>query len=159
LSLSRTVIIRAVARKMQTKWADAARESLRQVGLRTGAARGVVIDFLDGEDCCSSAQEIHAELSHRGKSIGLASVYRILDELAAYALVQRVDFGDGVTRFEPLRGDDDHHHHLVCYDCGKVEAFSDARLESAIRNVERRSGYAVAAHDVVLRGACTRCRA
>jgi Fur family ferric uptake transcriptional regulator len=142
----------------QMSWADRARDSLRRIGLRRGAARGLVIDYLDGQDCCSSAQQIHAQLRHRGESVGLASVYRILDELAAHALVQRVDVGDGVMRFEPVRGGDGHHHHLVCDDCGKVEAFSDAKLESAIRNVERRSGYLVAAHDVELRGACESCR-
>jgi Fur family ferric uptake transcriptional regulator len=46
----------------------------------------------------------------------------------------------------------------VCDGCGKVEPFADDRLERVIRNVEKRSGYEVAVHDVVLRGACTACR-
>jgi Fur family ferric uptake transcriptional regulator len=46
----------------------------------------------------------------------------------------------------------------VCDGCGKVETFTDERLETALRDVEDKSGYAVAAHDVVLRGACSACR-
>ena len=88
----------------------------------------------------------------------MATVYRVLDTLAQKGLLQRLDLGDGVTRFEPVRTDDDHHHHLVCDGCGKVESFADERLETVIRDVEERSGYAVAAHEVVLRGACTACR-
>jgi Fur family ferric uptake transcriptional regulator len=57
-----------------------------------------------------------------------------------------------------VRIDHSHHHHLVCDGCGKVETFADESLEAAIRHVESRSGYAVAAHDVVLRGACSACR-
>ena len=47
---------------------------------------------------------------------------------------------------------------LVCDDCGKVEPFEDAELESAIERVAGGRGYSVAAHDVVLRGACEDCR-
>jgi Fur family ferric uptake transcriptional regulator len=116
-----------------------------------------VIEFLDRQDCCVGAQEIHRELRSLGERIGLASVYRVLDVLARKRLVQRVDLGDGVTRFEPLR-DAEHHHHIVCDDCGKIDAFADERLESVLRDVERNSGYAVAGHDIVLRGACSACR-
>jgi Fur family ferric uptake transcriptional regulator len=116
-----------------------------------------VISHLARESCCSGAQEIHAALVARGEKIGLASVYRVLDTLAEHRLVQRVDIGDGVVRYEPARGDDEHHHHLVCDDCGRVQPFSDDRLESAIHAIEQQSGYAVAAHEVVLRGVCADC--
>jgi Fur family transcriptional regulator, ferric uptake regulator len=117
-----------------------------------------VIAFLDTQPCCVGAQEIHDQLRGRGEPVGLASVYRVLETLAQQGLVQRLDLGDGVTRFEPARTGEDHHHHLVCDGCGKVESFADARLETVIRDVEQRSGYDVAAHDVLLRGACGACR-
>ena len=94
----------------------------------------------------------------RGERVGLASVYRVLDVLAEKRLVQRVDLGDGVARFEPLRDTVDHHHHIVCDDCGRVEPFADQRLERVLRDVEEGSGYDVAGHDIVLRGACSACR-
>lgn len=139
-------------------WAGRALEQLRAAGYRAGSARRQVIGFLDSQSCCLGAQEIHDRLRASGQSVGLASVYRILDTLAEKGLLQRLEFGDGVTRFEPVRADQSHHHHLVCDGCGKVETFSDDGLETAIRDFESRSGYAVAAHDVVLRGACSACR-
>jgi Fur family ferric uptake transcriptional regulator len=139
-------------------WAAEADARLRERGHRGGAARSAVIAYLAAQGCCNGAQEIHDALRARGLRVGLATVYRVLDTLSEHGLVQRVDVGDGVARYEPVRRDDGHHHHLVCDDCGKVEAFEDAGLEQAIRRVEASSGYAVAAHDVVLRGACTDCR-
>jgi Fur family ferric uptake transcriptional regulator len=53
--------------------------------------------------------------------------------------------------------DGDHHHHLVCRDCGKVEAFSDSRLERTIDRVAGGLGYSVDEHEVVLVGACADC--
>ncbi len=82
----------------------------------------------------------------------------MLESLSAVGLVRRIDVGDGIARYEPLRESGEHHHHLVCTECGKVEAFDDPDLERAIRRVEARSGYAVEQHDVVLQGACDICR-
>lgn len=144
--------------KLSPSWSDGALGRLRVAGYRVGTARAIVVEFLDEQDCCVAAQTIHDELEARGRMVGLASVYRVLDTLLEHGLVQRVDIGDGVARFEPVRSISDHHHHLVCGECGKVEAFSDKALETAIRRVEERSGYDVVAHDVVLRGACTTCR-
>ena len=139
-------------------WTSRALDRLRSAGYRAGAARRSVIDFLGAQSCCCGAQEIHAALTARGEKVGLASVYRVLDTLVEHGLVQRVDVGDGVVRYEPARSDADHHHHLVCADCGKVERFADPQLERAIHNVQARSGYSVVAHEVVLRGACGSCR-
>jgi Fur family ferric uptake transcriptional regulator len=114
-----------------------------------------VIEALDREHCCVSAADVHGAL---GGSAGLASVYRVLESLLAVGAVRRVDVGDGIARYEPVRETEEHHHHLVCTECGKVEAFDDPALERAIRRVEAKSGYAVEQHDVVLQGACDRCR-
>ena len=134
-------------------WADDAQNRLRAAGYRNGPARVAVIRLLDGEHCCVSAADVHESLGDR---VGLASVYRVLESLSAVGLVRRVDVGDGIARYEPLR--ESHHHHLVCTTCGKVEAFDDPALERAIRRVEAKSGYAVEQHDVVLQGACADCR-
>jgi Fur family ferric uptake transcriptional regulator len=138
-------------------WSEQALEELRTAGYRRGGARARVITYLDAQDCCVDAQEIHRALEARGEHVGLATVYRVLDVLADTRLVQRVDLGDGVARFEPVR-EVDHHHHIVCDDCGRVEPFADERLERVLRDVERSSGYDVAGHDIVLRGACSSCR-
>lgn len=139
-------------------WSQRALAELRAAGYRRGVARVRVIEFLDAQDCCAGAQEIHQALSSRGERVGLASVYRVLEVLAEKRLVQRLDLGDGVTRFEPIRDEVEHHHHIVCDDCGRIEPFADERLERVLRDVEESSGYAVAAHDIVLRGACGTCR-
>ena len=134
-------------------WVDEASTTLRGAGYRPGSAGQLVLDHLASQTCCVGAQEIHEAL---GRQVGLASVYRMLDALTEQSLVQRVDVGDGVARYEPVRRD--HHHHLVCDTCGKVEPFADRGLERALEVVEERSGYSVVGHEVVVRGACADCR-
>lgn len=141
-----------------TSWQDDALAGLRAAGLRNGGARRSVVDHLGRQDCCLSAQEIYDGIRVDGGRIGIASVYRVLDTLAELRLIQRVDIGDGVARFEPHTVDGDHHHHLVCDGCGKVEPFSDPPLERALERVAGKLGYAVDQHEVVLHGACGTCR-
>ena len=140
-------------------WAAVALARLRDASGRTGAARHVVVHHLDRQDCCVSAQEIHDAVRAGGARLGIASVYRTLEGLGELGLVQRVDLGDGISRFERVDSTGDHHHHLVCDDCGKVEPFEDPALEAAILGVAGGKGYDVAAHDVVLRGSCGDCQA
>jgi Fur family transcriptional regulator, ferric uptake regulator len=142
----------------EPEWTEAALARLRESTGRSGSARRVVVELLGRQGCCLSAQEIHERLRTAGPRVGIASVYRALEGLDGLGLVQKVDLGDGVSRFEPTHAGGDHHHHLVCDDCGKVEPFEDSTLEAAIERVADGRGYAVAAHDVVLRGACEDCR-
>jgi Fur family transcriptional regulator, ferric uptake regulator len=143
---------------MSETWIESALSRMRSESGRSGAARRVVVGFLGEQDCCVSAQEIHDAVRADGARVGIASVYRTLDGLAELGLVQRVDLGDGVSRFERADPAGEHHHHLVCGDCGKVEPFEDPALEQAIAGIAGGRGYEVAAHEVVLRGACGDCR-
>jgi Fur family ferric uptake transcriptional regulator len=138
-------------------WPRHAVDSLTQAGYQQGGARRAVVDLLGRQNCCMSAQEIFDALRRARRPVGIASVYRALETLADLRLVKRVDAGDGIARYEPLLPDGDHHHHLVCRDCGKVEAFSDARLERAIDKIAGGLGYSVDEHEVVLTGACADC--
>ena len=139
-------------------WATFARDALRRSGARSGAARESVIAYLSAQPCAVSAQEVLDGLRAEGRSVGIASVYRALDQLAELGLVHRIDLGEGLTRFESAQPDGEHHHHLVCGRCGKVDRFDDAALERAISAVAGSHGYALGHHDVVLRGACGDCR-
>jgi len=140
-------------------WTERTLETLRAEGFRSGGARSVVVELLGRQSCCLTAQELFDRLRAEGRTVGIATVYRVLDLLTAKGLVQRIDLGAGIARYEPADHDGEHHHHLLCDGCGKVEAFADDELERALRKVERRTGYDVAGHDVVLRGACSDCRA
>jgi Fur family transcriptional regulator, ferric uptake regulator len=145
--------------EMTTDWASDTTEALDRAGYRSGGARRAVIELLGRQDCCLTAQEIFDGLRAEGRAVGIASVYRVLDLLGDRGFVQRIDVGAGMARFEPVHSSGEHHHHLVCEECGKVDSFADEGLERALHKVEGRTGYSVAGHDVVLRGACADCSA
>jgi Fur family ferric uptake transcriptional regulator len=139
-------------------WASFARDVLRGSGARSGAAREAVIAYLAKQHCCVSAQDVLNGLRAEDRPVGIASVYRALDQLTELGLVHRIDLGEGLTRFEPAQPGGEHHHHLVCGTCGKVDTFDDQALERAISEIAGSHGYVLGQHEVVLRGACGDCR-
>ncbi len=143
---------------MPETWAETTLDALSAKGLRQGGARRAVVELLGEQDCCLTAQEILDRLRGSNRTVGIASIYRVLDLLAGEGFVQKIELGSGTSRYEPVRVDGDHHHHLVCDSCGKVEPFEDSGLEKALVSVEKRSGYDVSLHDVVLHGSCDDCR-
>jgi Fur family ferric uptake transcriptional regulator len=151
--------IAIIFRMAGVTWRVHTDEALKGAGFRSGGARAAVLDAMAEQSCCVSAQELHQRVRNEGRSVGIASVYRVLDELVELRLVQRIDVGDGIARYEPAQPGGDHHHHVVCGDCGKVEPFADPSLESAIESASKRLGFSVDAHEVVLRGECGDCRA
>jgi Fur family transcriptional regulator, ferric uptake regulator len=133
-------------------WAAHALQRLDEAGFRSGGSRRQVVELLGSEHCALTALEIDKRL----ESVGRATVYRTLEQLEGLHLVQRVEIGGDAAGYERL-DPDEHHHHLVCEDCGRLAPFASQALEEAIAAVSRSSEFAVAAHDVVLRGTCASC--
>jgi Fur family transcriptional regulator, ferric uptake regulator len=140
-------------------WAARAQRVLADSGHRTGQARHALVALLGAQTCARSVLEIEDALRAGKRPIARASIYRILDELERLRLVQKVQVGQDMARYEPIRTGEGHHHHLVCDNCGTVTPFTDEGLESAIRKLSRRLPMQVAEHEIVLHGACRACAA
>jgi len=138
-------------------WAKRAQRVLAESKHHTGGARRALLELLDSQSCALSALEIEEALRAGKRPVGRASIYRILDELERLHLVQKVQVGQAMARYEPIRAGDGHHHHLVCDSCGTVMPFTDSELERAIQKLSRRVPMRVAEHEIVLHGACQAC--
>jgi Fur family ferric uptake transcriptional regulator len=138
-------------------WAAHAAARLAAAGYRRGGARRQVIRLLAEQDCALSAVEIQDALAREERNVSRASVYRILEELEQAEMVARIEVGQGIVRYEPVRHGDGHHHHMVCDHCGRLIPFVDEGLERELVRVSARVPLRVAEHEVILRGACDRC--
>jgi Fur family ferric uptake transcriptional regulator len=150
-----------VQAQTSSEWAAHARAVLQQAGHHKGAARDTLIELLSRQDCALSAIEIEDALRQGGaarRTVGRASIYRVLELLHEHNLVNRLDVGDGVARYEPADPDGAHHHHLLCDQCGQLVPFDDAALERSIRRLSNRLGFRTTVHEVTLRGNCPDCQ-
>jgi Fur family ferric uptake transcriptional regulator len=139
-------------------WLQRAEHALSTAGRKRGGARRAVLELLARQQCALTAPEIEDVLRARSpRPVSRASVYRILDELEELALVQRVETGQAMVRYERVCEHAEHHHHLVCDECGVVMPFSDPDLERAISSLSERVPLSVSEHEIVLHGACRDC--
>jgi Fur family transcriptional regulator, ferric uptake regulator len=141
------------------QWVERAEATLAAAGHKRGGARRALLELLDRQECALSALQIEDALRARGarRRVSRASVYRILDELEGLGLVQRVETGQAMVRYERVCEHEEHHHHLVCDRCGLVMPFSDEGLERAIGELSERVPLAVSEHEIVLHGSCEDC--
>lgn len=138
-------------------WIERAEEALAGAGHKRGGARRALLELLDAQTCALTATEIEDALRSSERRVSRASIYRILEELEGLRLVQRVETGQAMVRYERVCSQDEHHHHLVCDGCGLVMPFSDDALEQAIVSLSRRVPLTVSEHEIVLRGSCSDC--
>src|ERR1700759_5196224 len=96
--------------------------------VRATRQRAAITELLENLDEFRSAQELHDELRRAGEGIGLTTVYRTLQSMAAAGLVDslRTDSGETVYR----RCSAHHHHHLVCRACGSTVEVSGGAVEA-----------------------------
>lgn len=114
--------------------------------------------FLDQAGKHLSADDVYASVKKTNPEIGLATVYRTLELLAELEVLQKMNFGDGRSRYEFNDAGSHHHHHLICLKCGKVTEFADDLMESLETQISKKCAFKVFDHQVKFYGHCKDCQ-
>ncbi|EKF23191.1 ferric uptake regulator family protein [Mycolicibacterium hassiacum DSM 44199] len=124
-------------------------------GIRSTRQRAAIAALLEKIGDFRSAQELHDELRRRGEGIGLTTVYRTLQQMAAAGIVDslRTDTGEMVYR----RCSAGHHHHLVCRACGFAVEVQGSQVEQWAADVAREHRFSDVSHTVEIFGLCANC--
>ncbi len=123
---------------------------------RNTSQRAAIADLLGGTDEFVSAQDLHASLRSAGSTIGLATVYRALQEMSAGGSVDSVRNEHGEVLYRQCAAPA-HHHHLVCRTCGKTQEIKAPGVERWARGVAEEFGYTDVDHHMELFGLCATC--
>jgi Fur family ferric uptake transcriptional regulator len=117
--------------------------------------REAVRDALTTSEGFVSAQALHSSLRDAGSSIGLATVYRALADLAVEGEADSLQ-QEGESLYRACTPNS-HHHHLICRNCGlTVEIEADA-VESWAASVAAAHGFTQPSHIVDVFGLCADC--
>ena len=119
---------------------------------RQRAAVGTIMATLDE---FRTAQEVHAILREQDQAVGLATVYRTLQQMAEAGQVDCIRTQDGQSAYRACsRG---HHHHLTCRDCGKTVEITPPDFEEWTRQVAADHAFTDIQHELELFGRCAAC--
>jgi len=125
------------------------RENLRKVGLKVTQPRKRILELLEEVgNKHVTADDIYRVLMQAGEDIGLATVYRVLNQFETAGLVVKHNFEGGQAYYELDSGD--HHDHMVCVETGKVIEFSNDEIERLQANIASEHGYDIEDHSLVI---------
>lgn len=124
----------------------------------TPQREATVAVLLEHEEDHLSAEDVFLLVKDKAPEIGLATVYRTLELLTELKIVDKINFGDGVSRYDLRQEGAAHfHHHLVCIECGAVDEIQEDLLEDVEAVVEKRWNFIIKDHRLTFHGICWRC--
>lgn len=103
--------------------------------------------LLEHEKDHMSAEEIFMLVRKKNPRIGIATVYRVLELFCELHIIEKMNFGDGVARYDLRSDDHEHmHHHLICKECGEVREIKEDWLHMLEKRLEKEFGFTVIDH-------------
>lgn len=115
--------------------------------------------LLENEEDHLSAEDVYLLVKEKSPEIGLATVYRTLELLTELKIVDKINFGDGVSRYDLRREGAEHfHHHLVCIECGSVNEIQEDLLEDVEATIEAKWKFLIKDHRLTFHGICQSCQ-
>ncbi|WP_223066578.1 Fur family transcriptional regulator [Paenibacillus caui] len=140
---------------------DKIKQQLQSHGYKLTPQREATVRvLLENEEDHLSAEDVFMLVKDKAPEIGLATVYRTLELLSELHVVEKINFGDGVARYD-LRTDTSkhHHHHLICVQCGAMDEIREDWLGPLEERLEREFNFTVLDHRLDFHGICFRCKA
>jgi Fur family ferric uptake transcriptional regulator len=125
------------------------RSNLKEAGLKVTHPRKRILEILESQhDRHLTADDIYRCLIEANEEIGLATVYRVLNQFESAGLVEKHNFESGQAYYELDSGQ--HHDHMVCVETGKVLEFISEEIEAAQKKIAESHGYEIEDHSLVI---------
>ncbi|HOP21860.1 MAG TPA: ferric iron uptake transcriptional regulator [Gammaproteobacteria bacterium] len=124
-------------------------ENIKEAGLKVTLPRLQVLEFLEknvGKHF--SADELFTQIRISSSEIGLATIYRVLNQFEEAGLVIKHQFENGQAVYELDTGE--HHDHMVDVESGEVKEFYDEEIEALQEKLAKKYGYELVDHSMVL---------
>ena len=119
-------------------------------GLRMTDQRRIVARVLGEADDHPDVEELYARAAKLDPKISLPTVYRTVKLFEEAGILDRLEFGDGRSRYEDAERD--HHDHLIDVNTGQVIEFVDPEIEALQERIAARLGYRLIGHRLELLG-------
>ncbi|HMK60348.1 MAG TPA: transcriptional repressor [Dissulfurispiraceae bacterium] len=131
-------------------------ELLKELKLKATSKRLAVLSVLSGMEAYASPEEIWQNLRLKIGTIGLPTVYRILEELAGKGVIARI-IHPSRQLYYYYCGNAGHHHHFICVSCRKVQDINFCASKEIECEVSGRLNGRVLSHVLQIDGLCREC--
>ncbi|HXG30664.1 MAG TPA: transcriptional repressor [Thermodesulfobacteriota bacterium] len=134
-------------------------EYIAKKRLKSTRQRSIIFnEFFSYPGLHMTVEELYERVRRLSPKIGYTTIYRTLKLFKECGLAFERDFGEGRTRYEPVKFEGEHHDHLICIGCGRITEFEDERIERYSKEVARLNDFEITNHKVELYGYCSSCK-
>ncbi|HDG62347.1 MAG: transcriptional repressor [Thermotoga sp. 4484_232] len=138
---------------------DLLRSELKKRKYRMTVQREAVLRvFMESDDKHLGAEDVYRILLGKKYRISKATVYRTIELLTDLGFLRKLDFGDGMYRYEIVERDNAYHQHLICKECGRIVEINDELVKELIERLEKETGFSIDTHDIKFYGVCSKCK-
>ncbi|MEN8098458.1 MAG: Fur family transcriptional regulator [Chloroflexota bacterium] len=130
---------------------------LKERGFRLTPQREAILFTMHDIDRFATAETILQKVRVRDAAADRSTVYRTLDLLHEFQLVDVMEDSDGQRRFK-LEGASDPHFHISCTRCGAVEGVPVEMMQSLRQTLGAQFDFHLEEEKVHLPGLCSRCK-
>ena len=124
-------------------------EKCNKLGLKMTEQRRVITQVLSESKDHPDVELVYKRASKIDKNIGIATVYRTIKLFEEAGIIEKLDIGDGRSRYEEAG---EHHEHLIDVESGEIIEFQNEELEEMKRQVALNMGYELVDHRLELFG-------
>jgi Fur family transcriptional regulator, ferric uptake regulator len=117
-------------------------------GMRMTEQRRVIARVIGQAQDHPDVEELYRRASKIDDKISISTVYRTVRLLEDAGIIERHDFREGRSRYEPVP--DEHHDHLINLRTGEVTEFRSEEIERLQEAVARKLGYRLVDHRLEL---------
>ncbi len=117
--------------------------------IRMTAQRQIIIKVIEGSVDHPDVEQLYIRSVGQDDTISIATVYRTVKLLEEVGVIERIEFGDGRSRYEEAG---EHHEHLIDIESGEVIEFYHAELEKLKAKIAEDMGYELVDHRLELFG-------
>lgn len=127
--------------------------------LKATKQRNIIFDkFFSYHGRHLTIEELYESVKKYRPKIGYATVYRTLKLFKECGIAIERNFGDGRSRYEPIKFQGEHHEHLICIECGKIIEFESQQVECHSMETARINDFKVTSHKLEIYGYCSSCK-
>ena len=125
-------------------------EKCKNKGVRLTDQRKIIAQVMSDSKDHPDVDELHKRVSEVDKKISIATVYRTVKLLEESGIIERHDFKEGKSRYEPST--EEHHDHLIDINSGEIIEFVDKDIEELQNKIAQKLGYKLVDHKLELYG-------
>lgn len=128
---------------------------LHEKGLKATPQRVAIYEYICSRKDHPTTDQVYHEVRRRYPTISLATVYQTLHLFTNLGLLQELELGDNVSRYDPNTS---LHANIICRGCGKIQDYEVESVRELWSRITQDLGFEPTGQRLDIYRCCDECK-